>query len=76
MRYLGERLDESNRITLGGSTVFDASLRLTRGNDVLTFHVRNLFNKQYLTSVEPVWGTPTGFAGQDRTWTLSYIHKF
>ena len=74
-RYLGARPDESNRITLGGTTVFDASLRLNRGNDALSLHVRNLFNKQYLTSVEPVWGTPTGFAGQDRTWTLSYIHK-
>lgn len=75
-RYLGARPDESNRITLGGTTVFDASLRLNRGNDALSLHVRNLFNKQYLTNVEPVWGTPTGFAGQDRTWTLSYIHKF
>ena len=75
-RYLGARPDESNRITLGGTTVFDASLRLNRGNDALSLHVRNLFNKQYLTSVEPVWGMPTGFAGQDRTWTLSYIHKF
>ena len=75
-RYLGARPDDSNRITLGGSTVFDASLRLNRGHDALTLHVRNLFNKQYLTSIEPVWGVPTGFAGQDRTWLLSYIHKF
>lgn len=75
-RYLGKRPDESNRIMLGGTTVFDASLRLNRGHDAFTLHVRNLFNKRYLTSIEPVWNTPTGFAGQDRTWTLSYIHKF
>ena len=75
-RYLGARPDDSNRITLGGSTVYDASLRLNCGHDALTLHVRNLFNKQYLTSIEEVWGVPTGFAGQDRTWILSYIHKF
>ena len=37
---------------------------------------RNLFDKKYMSGIESMWGTPLGFAGQDRTWILSYIHKW
>ena len=75
-RHLGKRMDEENKITLGGVTLYDSSLSLSRGKEAWTFHVRNLFDKKYLSNVEPVWGTPVGFAGQDRSWILSYIHKW
>lgn len=75
-RYIGKRMDEENKITLGGVTLYDASVSLSRGKDAWTFHVRNLFDKKYMSGIESMWGTPLGFAGQDRTWILSYIHKW
>ncbi len=75
-RHIGRRLDDSNKITMGGVTLFDASLSLSRGKDAWTFHVRNLLNKKYMSNIEPMWGVPLGFAGQERTWIFSYIHKW
>lgn len=75
-RYLGQRLDDSNKISLGGVTLYDTSLRYTKGTNSLNLHIRNLFNKKYLTSIEELWRVPTGFSGMDRTYIMSYIHKF
>lgn len=75
-RFIGQRKDESNERTLGGSTLYDASLSYYRNNHEWTVHARNLFNKKYLTSVEEMWGVPTGFAGQERSWLLTYTTKW
>ena len=76
LRHIGKRMDEDNEITLGGVTLYDTSLSFTRGNHSWTLHVRNLFDKKYMSGIESVWGIPTGFAGQERTWLLSYIYKW
>lgn len=75
-RYIGNRMDESNDITMGGVTLYDTSLSLARGDSSLTLHVRNLFDKKYISNIESYWGTPMGFMGQERTFILSYIRRW
>ena len=76
LRHIGKRMDETNTLHLGGVTLYDASLSFTRNRHALTLHARNIFNKKYISNIESVWGIPTGFAGQERTWILSYIYKW
>ena len=75
-RYIGRRMDESNEISMGGVTLYDTSLSLARGDSSLTLHVRNLFDKKYVSNIESYWGTPMGFMGQERTFILSYIRRW
>lgn len=75
-RYIGSRMDESNAISMGGVMLYDSSLSLARGDSSLTLHVRNLFDKKYVSNIESLWGTPTGFMGQERTFILSYIRRW
>ncbi len=76
LRYLGARTTERAETKLGGVTVYDASLSYTRNHDSLTLHVRNLFDKVYATNISEQWGQPVGYAGQERSWILSYIHRW
>lgn len=75
-RYIGSRVGESNDITMGGVMLYDTSLSLARGDSSLTLHVRNLFDKKYISNIESYWGTPMGFMGQERTFILSYIRRW
>ena len=69
-------MDESHAISMGGVMLYDSSLSLARGDSSLTLHVRNLFDKKYVSNIESLWGTPTGFMGQERTFILSYIRRW
>lgn len=76
LRHIGKRMDETNTLHMGGVTLYDASLSFTQNRHALTLHARNIFNKKYVSNIESVWGIPTGFAGQERTWVLSYMYKW
>lgn len=77
MRYLGRRVaDLPDRRILGGTMVWDASLSYVRGDNSWSLYGRNIFGKKYIVGAEESWQSPEGFAGQDRTWVLSYMHKW
>lgn len=76
MRYIGERKTATNNKTLPGTTVYDATMSVERGNGTWRLQVNNIFNKQYNLSLSELGSYYRGFKGDERSVTLSYEHRW
>ena len=55
VRYRGSSSDQSNKVILGGATVYDLGLTYERKNDKFSLQVKNLFDKKYFVSLYQDW---------------------
>lgn len=75
VRVLGPRWTDTNAQRLGTDILVDASLRYRLGDGRLNLQVRNLFDREYATTVRNVSGIPTGYMGDGRQFFLTYEYR-